>query len=68
MKKKKKNPKHNKEIKKLVIARLKQIPDNVREKAIIKEFIERKRCLTCGKLKGEGGELSDSCIQCLEEG
>ncbi len=30
------------------------------------EFIEGRRCLTCGELKGKGGELSSSCGKCLE--
>ena len=33
----------------------------------IKEFVEGKRCMSCGELKGDGGELSDTCSKCLEE-
>jgi len=46
--------------------RLFEFEQAVREE-VIDDFIKGRRCLSCGELKGEGGELTDSCLKCLEE-
>jgi hypothetical protein len=48
------------------LSKLSELEQATREE-IINDFIEGRRCLSCGELKGEGGELTDSCLKCLEE-
>ena len=52
---------------KFVIDALAELFKSEKEK-LIKEFIEGKRCLNCGKLKENWqGDLSTWCDKCLEE-